>query len=209
MKRNKDQTRERILVAVSQLLAESGFKNIGINAIARKAGCDKVLIYRYFGGLPELLEAFAKEGDHWPPIDVLFPENMKYVSAEEATTAVLVNTLRELRKRATTQEIMRWELHERNDLTDKLAEVREKQGEILLKRLFGDSSSETDIDIAAIGAILHAGLTYLVLRSKTADRYVGVSLKSEPGWKRIEKAIAEIIGQVFDAGKQGNTKEGY
>lgn len=208
MERNKDQTRQRIIDAVGRLLATSGFSEIGINAVARAAACDKVLIYRYFGGLPELLDAYARESVDWPTIEVLLPENPQNASAEETTIAVLTNTLRELRRRATTQEIMRWELLERNDLTDKLAARREKQGEILMKRIFGNSPIEPETDFAAIGAILHAGLTHLVLRSKTADQYVGVSLKSERGWKRIETAIAKIVKSTFAAADHGDERKG-
>jgi hypothetical protein len=53
--RDRAATEERILAAVGQVLARDGFGAIGVNAIAREAGVDKVLIYRYFGGLPELL----------------------------------------------------------------------------------------------------------------------------------------------------------
>jgi AcrR family transcriptional regulator len=55
MARNKEETKARILAAVGKLLAESGFRQLGINAIAREAEVDKVLIYRYFGDLPALL----------------------------------------------------------------------------------------------------------------------------------------------------------
>src|SRR5262245_61271359 len=62
---------DRILDAVARLLPESGFDGLAINAIAREAGVDKVLIYRYFGGLPGLLEAFAQRGDYWPSAEEL------------------------------------------------------------------------------------------------------------------------------------------
>ena len=41
----------QLIEAVSTIITEEGFSKIGINKIARTAGCDKVLIYRYFGGL--------------------------------------------------------------------------------------------------------------------------------------------------------------
>jgi AcrR family transcriptional regulator len=55
--RSRLQTEQRILDAVGRLLLEQGYPAVGINAIARQAGCDKVLIYRYFGGFDELLLA--------------------------------------------------------------------------------------------------------------------------------------------------------
>ena len=64
--RDKQITSKRLISAVGSLLAKKGFKGIGVNAVAREAGVDKVLIYRYFAGLEGLIAAFGKEGDFWP-----------------------------------------------------------------------------------------------------------------------------------------------
>jgi hypothetical protein len=61
-------TEERILAAVGEVLARDGFGALGVNAIAREAGVDKVLIYRYFGGLPELLRLWGASGRFWPTV---------------------------------------------------------------------------------------------------------------------------------------------
>ena len=45
------------------------FPPFGINAVARQAGCDKVLIYRYFNGLEGLLMAFAETTELWWEVD--------------------------------------------------------------------------------------------------------------------------------------------
>ena len=71
MKRNKEETKDRIIDAAGRLLAEGGFRKLGVNAVAREAGVDKVLIYRYFGGMPELLRAFGVSGDFWPTFEEL------------------------------------------------------------------------------------------------------------------------------------------
>ncbi|TAG31161.1 MAG: TetR/AcrR family transcriptional regulator [Rhodobacterales bacterium] len=61
MTRNRDETRQRILDAVLDLVAEEGFAALGVNAVARRAGADKQLIYRYFGGLDGLMAAAGAE----------------------------------------------------------------------------------------------------------------------------------------------------
>lgn len=73
--RNREETTARILGAVGEVLARDGFGGIGINAIARQAGVDKVLIYRYFGGLPELLQAWGASGRFWPSVDELLGDD--------------------------------------------------------------------------------------------------------------------------------------
>jgi AcrR family transcriptional regulator len=194
--RDSEQTRRRILAALGQLLATSGFRDVGVNAIARQAGVDKVLIYRYFGGLPELLKAFASESGFWPTNDELQAEIAGDPAA--ATTAGRARLIqlgfgRALRKRRITQEIMRWELLERNELTDMLAHHRESQG----NDLFASFEQPDGPDIRAIGSILSAGLTYLILRSSTADVYNGLHLNSEEDWARIERAVGFLVDASF------------
>ena len=55
--RNRAGTERAIFIAARTLLAEEGFQGFGVNAVARRAGCDKQLIYRYYGGLNGLIDA--------------------------------------------------------------------------------------------------------------------------------------------------------
>ncbi|MCL4850920.1 MAG: TetR/AcrR family transcriptional regulator [Bryobacteraceae bacterium] len=200
MPRNRKQTRLEILNAVGRLLARSGFRELGVNSIAREAGVDKVLIYRYFGGLPELLKAVAEESDFWPDLQELERQTneppVQMTEAERAKLLVLAFG-RALRKRPLTQEIMRWELLERNELTYALARYREEQGSKVFQRI--EESDDRAIDIRAVGSVLAAGLTYLILRSKTADVYNGLHLGSEEDWLRIERAAGFLVEAAFAA----------
>lgn len=196
MQRNRKQTRAGILNAVGRVLAQSGFKELGINSIAREAGVDKVLIYRYFGGLPELLKAFAEETDFWPDLPELMreaSESPAQMTANERAKLLVVAFGRALRRRPLTQEIMRWELLERNELTETLARYREEQS----AKLFQDFENPENIDVRALASLLAAGQTYLILRSKTVDVYNGLSLNSEDDWARIEHAASSVVDAAF------------
>jgi len=197
MPRNSQQTRKKIIAAVGRLLSRSGFRNLGVNAIAREAGVDKVLIYRYFGGIPDLLRAYAEEGDFWPTAEELLAGFRGQLPPSNADLAakLLIEFGRALRRRPITQEIMRWELLERNELTDALAHYREEQGMKLI-RMVRDARG-LDLDIQALGSLLSAGQTYLILRSKTAAVYNGLQLSSDRDWKRIEKNIEHLVRLAF------------
>ena len=84
MARNRQLTEKKILAAAHQLLADNGFESWGVNELARQAGLDKVLIYRYYGSLDGLLSAVIQSTDFWPDPDSL-PEN----SAENFIEATL------------------------------------------------------------------------------------------------------------------------
>jgi AcrR family transcriptional regulator len=201
MQRNSQETRKRILKAVGRLLARSGFRNVGINSVAREAGVDKVLIYRYFGGLPNLLKAYAQEGDFWPSADELLTAVPDWETKTEAElgASLLIEFGRALRRRPITQEIMRWEMLEKNQLTDALAHYREEQSMKLL-RLFRNVGSA---EIQVIAALLGAGQTYLLLRAKTTNVYNGLELKKDRDWKRVEEAIRLLVGLAFTGTAEG------
>ena len=59
--RDRAATEEMLVKAAREVLASDGFQGLGINAVARQAGCDKQLIYRYFGGLDGLVDAIGTE----------------------------------------------------------------------------------------------------------------------------------------------------
>ena len=198
--RDKQITSRRLISAVGSLLAKKGFKGIGVNAVAREAGVDKVLIYRYFGGLEGLIAAFGKEGDFWPSALELAGGDLKKFSQmplDERLSVFASNFIDALRKRPLTQAIMAWEIIEPNGLTEELERIRE-QGIIEFFQMFF-VEDQIQIDLQAIIMLIGAGTSYLVLRSKNIDLFGGLDLGSEQGWKRIEKAIETITHGVLNS----------
>jgi AcrR family transcriptional regulator len=186
-------TKSKIIRAVGKVLAKQGMREIGINHIAQVAGVDKVLIYRYFGGLAGLLKAYSDSGEFWPTREELLA-GITFDGTQAITHAFFEQQLRNfsaaIQKRALTQEILRWELIEQNAMTRALAETRERQ---TLELIAGYQDMLGGADIAAITAVLSAGLIYLTLRSKSVDTLNGINLKDEQGWKRIEDAACLLL----------------
>ncbi|SYZ73409.1 Transcriptional regulator, TetR family [Candidatus Zixiibacteriota bacterium] len=201
MERDKERTRKKIIEAAGRLLAQKGFRQLGINSVAREAKVSKVLIYRYFGGLPELLQAIAEDGNYWPTAtDLVGAEiNLRRVpNPEQISITILLNYLKEMRRRKLTQEIVRWELIHNNELTDRLSRIREKQRTEMLGALPIEQGKYHELDLGAAAALLHAGITFLVLHSKTAEEYLGIDLHSNFGWKRLERALESLINGYFE-----------
>nr|HPI97943.1 hypothetical protein [Synergistales bacterium] len=114
----------------------------------------------------------------------LAPEYMKYF-------------LRELRKRPATQEVMRWELSQKNEITRSLAAIREEQGMEMMDFLEHRLKLKDQLDIKALTALISAGISYLVLRGKTADVFLGIRINDDSGWERIEKVIEVIFRELL------------
>jgi AcrR family transcriptional regulator len=63
--KGKEAKKRRLIQVIGEILDTDGFQGLGVNKVAKRAGMDKVLIYRYFGGLPELVLAFSQTVDFW------------------------------------------------------------------------------------------------------------------------------------------------
>ena len=196
--RNREATRRLLIEAVGELLAEKGFTGLGINAVARQAGVDKVLIYRYFGGLPGLIHAFGREGDFWPSMEELAGGDIasfRQLPLEDRLTAMGCNFLRGIRRRPLTQEVMAWEMVQRNDLTEELEIIRETRM-VRFAELFLPAEG-TKTDLMAVIAVIGAGLSYLVCRARRIRWYNGVDLETDEGWERIESAVQQVVKGVM------------
>ena len=126
----KRESEKRLIKAVSTVIEEDGFDKVGINHVARTAGCDKVLIYRYFGGLEGLLTAWAKNNDYYTSAYDRFYEEIKEADQSqinELTKKVIVSQLHFLRENKVMQELILWELSGRSKFKT-LQDIREKNG---------------------------------------------------------------------------------
>ncbi len=202
--RDREATEARILKAVGTLLGREGFAALGVNALAQEAGVDKVLIYRYFGGLPQLFAAYAREADLWWTADELVGDHL--TPPEDDTLAgwlalALRRNLEALRRRPITVEILAWEMVERNVLTEALAGVREERSREVMDRLVARFGAPEGVDMRAMAAICAAAATYLVTRSRGFDRFLGLSLKHETGRRRLHDAIGMMVAGTMEARK--------
>lgn len=198
--RNAQATRSLILEAVTRLLLREGFGSLGVNAVAREAGVDKVLIYRYFGGMDKLLETWGNNPNFWPTREETFGPSMERSPASLAA-GMMKRHLRALQKRPQTLEVLAWETAAHHPLTGVLARIREKRSEELMAALPRGTFPEA-IDIPALTAIIGAGLQHLLLRSRTVDVFSGVPIGSPEGWERLEAAVDFLCERIFAADPQ-------
>jgi len=197
--KDKEHTMKKLLAAFDKILIEEGFQQLGINRIAKTAGVSKVLIYRYFGNFDGLLAAYLEQKAYWlaegkTDIDLLktlAPNDIRLMAIQ-----VFHGLFDTLLKNIEQQEIRRWELLECNEalklIGDKIeAPVNERNK--VMAQLLGVNERE----IAGVIGILIGGIYYLVLRSKTIDKFNGIELKTNDGHQIIKDSIALIINSLI------------
>ena len=197
--RDREATKTRILGAVGVVLARDGFGAVGVNAIAKEAGVDKVLIYRYFGGLPELLREWGTSGRFWPRVAELLgadPEAFHRLDAPERYARFFEHFIDALRERPLTLEILAAEIVERNDLTAILESEREAWGEEA-SRLLAAGEFARRPALRGLTLLLVAGVQYLLVRSRTIRLFGGLDIRSDRDWATLKASVRELATMLL------------
>ncbi len=196
--RDRAATEARILAAVGEVLARDGFGGIGVNAVAKQAGVDKVLIYRYFGGLPELLKTWGQSGRFWPGIDELLGDDAAAFLAlpvAERYARFMEHFIDGLRARPLTLEILAAEVLERNALTAILEAEREAWGE-QAARLLGGPGFARRPELQGLTILLISGVQFLLLRSRIRI-FGGIDIQSDAGWAAFKASVRRMALELF------------
>lgn len=196
--RNKEITKSKLVTAVGKVLADVGFQQLGVNQVAREAGVDKKLIYRYFNGLEGLVAAYGETIEFWPSAAELVGDQKDEVRRLEPHALLglfFKRYLRAILARPNTLEILAWEAIERNHLTKTLEEVRVKTALEFFELMESDPSD--DVDLTALVLILAAAVNFLAIRSRIHKTLGGVALQSPEGWKRIERTLDQLTQGIL------------
>jgi len=197
--RDKEATKARLLNAVGSILAREGFGALGVNAVAHEAGVDKVLIYRYFGGMTELLHDFGQSGDFWPSISEVLgddPSELMDFPLSDRWALGLSRYAEALRRRPVTKEILAWEQIEQNELTDVLRQARGEWFEELMAHFPGDEDA-TDADLVGTVLLIVGAIHYFIVLSRLQDDFSGVVVNTDEGWQQITAVISGICRRTF------------
>ena len=187
--KNREQTEEKILEAVGSIIENQGFEKVGINAIATEAGVSKMLIYRYFGGVEELIAQYLIQKDYWANTDaaMINPE-----AVGDSIKSMFRRQVEQLRNDITLRRLYRWELSTNNQNIQQLRNRREENGCRLIKMVSALTGCP-DAQVAALASILSASISYLALLEDQCQSYNGICLQTDEGWNQLMQGIEMII----------------
>ena len=185
------ETEKRLLEAVSHIIENDGFTKIGVNRIANQAGCDKVLIYRYFGGLDGLLMEWAKRHDYYSFAYSEFIDTIKRAkdgNIKQIVKNVLICQLNYLKDNILMQELL---------VSFKgIIEERERIGYKLQEELnsYLDRGDDNNMSIA----IIISAINYIVLFTRQYHKINGIDFSNPEAWERMEAMISKYVDFIFD-----------
>ncbi|WP_333621745.1 TetR/AcrR family transcriptional regulator [Sphingobacterium multivorum] len=198
--RDKKRTKARMIAAVGKVIQKKGYHALNGPNIALECGLNKALIWNYFGGLDQLVEAYLTQKDFWQIGDkgvleqmITNPGSISISLIEE----LLKSQFNTFLKDKTKQKVIHWGLGEKTKALKNIADRRELLGEELFKHV--DSKFEnSENDLRATLAILVSSIYYLSLQAKsTGSTFCGIDVNTEAGKERIQKTMRKILEQTF------------
>ena len=196
--RNRSATERRIFEAARGLLAEEGFQNFGINAIARRAGCDKQLIYRYFGGLDGLVDAIGTDLSSWVEAHVPEDQGGRFMlTYGDLMERLLELYMRALREDHLMRRVIAWEISENSAHVRRMAEARARGIAQWIERMRGSMEPPKGVDVVAVNAALLAAAQQIVLSAVTTGFASGIAVKTPKDWAKLEAAVCRLARGAY------------
>jgi AcrR family transcriptional regulator len=201
--KNKEQTKRKLIDAVSEIFRNEGPSGLGVNKVARLAGVNKKLIYRYFTSFEELVETYIVETDYW----MIFADNVQQMITEinasdsqKLVTDILQNQFRYFYNEKQMQKLISWEISSNSDLMRSIHNARESMGQKILA-LTDEHFKESSVNFRAVSALLVGGIYYTILHTRfNGGLFSDLDLSTEHGRAEMIRTIDDIIGWAYQAG---------
>ncbi|GAB4016834.1 TetR/AcrR family transcriptional regulator [Spirosoma koreense] len=197
-KRNRSSTKRRIIGALQAVIAEKGLTGITISEVALRAQVSKVLVYRYFGNVEGLLDYYIHQGPIYPSLYSHEPDNRLFLPPGDELnlwSSRITQLFRGLRCSKGDRELLKAALTDGDELTTRLRQAQNAQlnefVDHLLQRVHFPGQ-----DPQATMAILLGGLSYLTILAHADRPMLGIDLRSEAGWHRIEIALKSLFQAI-------------
>ncbi len=181
-----------MLDAVGLIIQSGGIGKVSVQTVADLAGVNKVLVYRYFGTVENLV------GQYFSDLQRIIPCADKLLSAAsfgiDADADLLISALKELLGQL-------WENKTNQALLGRQLASGKLSSPVLLDYLSmkvraGCEDSTGNPLKGALAALLYSAVCYLTL-ARAQGRDLGIDLASAGARKRIESVIEEIVGAVL------------
>lgn len=203
VRRDRDATAARLLDAAARIVVDDGAAALGVNVLAKAAGCDKQLIYRYFGGVEGVQRALGEavaarlqaalsaelpqRADTWPHYSRALAHGL--LAACRADPLMCRLRAAELAAPAGSME--------------PFAAARRAMLHVWLVRVRPSAPPPPGVDVGALHALVVGAIEAAVLSAAAGGALAAMPLHTPADWTRLDRALDAMIAAVYAQGTAG------
>lgn len=192
-RRSKADIEDAIHKAAVSQIKKKGFSLALVTDIVKRAKIEPVVFYNRYKNLDEFYDTFVKDYDYW--LSDLVRDSIENIDSEEAYSNVIEKILNNLLSDDIMTELLRWEVAEGNNITERTARLRTMHA-VDIFRNYEEKHAGIGIDVTAVSALLVAGIYYMLLH-KDRSSMIGIDINQAAGKRRIVNVIREISRLIF------------
>lgn len=192
-RRSKADIEDAIHKAAVSQIKKKGFSQALVTDIVKRAKIVPVVFYNRYKNLDEFYDTFVKDYDYW--LSDLVRDSIENIDSEEAYSNVIEKILNNLLSDDIMTELLRWEVAEGNNITERTARLRTMHA-VDIFRNYEEKHAGIGIDVTAVSALLVAGIYYMLLH-KDRSSMIGIDINQAAGKRRIVNVIREISRLIF------------
>lgn len=198
-RRSTKDIEESIINAATRFIETEGFSNLTVTGIMRQAEIEPVQFYNRYDDLNKFIDEYVKKYDYW--FSDIVKSQKQYSNDKALYMNILVGLFQSLSENKIMQELLKWELANNNETSQRTAQLRELHTLPLCQK-FSNIFSNTDIDIVTISALIIGGIYYLILHDKLST-FSGIDFDKQ----KVIKAISKLSDILFTFIPSSITKE--
>lgn len=192
-RRTKAEITEQIVKSATKIIEDKGFNNLTVVGISHEAEIEPIVFYNRFNDLPGFINEYVKSCDYWFS-DIM--TECKFVETNEEQYKAIIKTLfTSLQENKIMQELLRYEVSENNDITQRTAKLREYHT-LPLTQKYKNHFKDSPIDIEAVSALIIGGIYYLTLH-KDLTPFSGIDINTKEGKEKISHALEFLSDRLF------------
>lgn len=195
IRRTNDELDADITNAISDAIKHKGFSGLTFRDIMERGNVSPLVLNHRYESIDDLIDQYVKKFDYWlnhtvdiDPLNIDDPKEYYIEAAERLISSFYRN--KEL------QQLHIWEMLEDNLTTRRTAKMRETETARLIG-FFEDKFKDSEIDIAAVTAIIVGGIYDVILR-KDRSTFCGIDFSTRIGKKRLNDAANTIILLLYE-----------
>lgn len=172
--------------AISQI-KKNGFAGALVTNIVKQAKIEPIVFYNRYKNLDDFYENFAKRFDNWVTNATNGEPTSSTAKSEIALTIELI--MNSLVTDKLMIEMLRWEVADRNEITQRSLQLREQELEQLVKKLIKHVTPLCSIDGKTLISLIIAGIYYLALL-KDRTSFAGININTPDGKQQVSGAVS-------------------
>jgi len=196
VRRTKQEIESLLMDSAVKLIEKYGFKDLTVSKLVQTAGVEAPVFYNRYQDLNEFLDKFVRKYDYWlsDSVNLNFSNNDPKKNIEN----LLVSMIDIVNENKIMQQLLAWELIDRNYITERTADSRERNSRQMTE-YFKKAYENADFNLAATANLVISGIYFIILHKNHNEcKISGIDFNTKEGIEILKDTVRILTDKVFD-----------